>query len=254
MMEHPDDSALLRDIAAGDEEAFGRLYDRYGRLAYSVAWRVLGDGSAAEDAVQEAFLNVWRKAGSFDGRRGDARAWLLSVVHHRAVDLLRRSRGQQPLDLPTEPYHVAGDAEEVWKSVISVNLNGVYNCTKAFLDGMLARNSGRIVNIASIVGQMGNFGQANYAASKAGVIGLTKTLAKELAGKGVTVNAVAPGFIETDMVADVPDDVKERLLAQIPMRRFGKPEEVARAVVFLASDDSSYITGHVLNINGGMYV
>jgi len=144
--------------------------------------------------------------------------------------------------------------EEVWKSVISVNLNGVYNCTKAFLDGMLARNSGRIVNIASIVGQMGNFGQANYAASKAGVIGLTKTLAKELAGKGVTVNAVAPGFIETDMVADVPDNVKERLLAQIPMRRFGKPEEVARAVVFLASDDSSYITGHVLNINGGMYV
>lgn len=144
--------------------------------------------------------------------------------------------------------------EEIWKAVISVDLNGVYYCTKAFLDGMLARGSGRIINISSIVGQMGNFGQANYAAAKAGLIGLTKTLAKELAGKGITVNAVAPGFIETEMVTGVPDDIKEKLLAQIPMRRFGKPEEVAKAVVFLASEDSSYITGHVLNVNGGMYV
>lgn len=143
---------------------------------------------------------------------------------------------------------------EIWRAVIEVDLNGVYYCTKAFLDGMLARGSGRIINISSIVGQMGNFGQANYAAAKAGLIGLTKTLAKELAGKGITVNAVAPGFIETEMVAGIPDEVKEKLLAQIPMRRFGKPEEVAKAVVFLASEDSNYITGHVLNVNGGMYV
>jgi len=144
--------------------------------------------------------------------------------------------------------------DDTWRSVIAVNLNGVFYCTKVFLDGMAARGYGRIINISSIVGQMGNFGQANYAAAKAGLLGFTKTLARELAGKGITVNAIAPGFIETEMVAGVPDDVKQKLLAQIPLRRFGKPEEVAKAVVFLASEDASYITGHVLNVNGGMYV
>ncbi len=144
--------------------------------------------------------------------------------------------------------------DDTWRSVISVNLNGVFYCTKVFLDAMAARGYGRIINISSIVGQMGNFGQANYAAAKAGLLGFTKTLARELAGKGITVNAIAPGFIETEMVAGVPDDVKQKILAQIPLRRFGKPEEVAKAVVFLSSEDASYITGQVLNVNGGMYV
>jgi 3-oxoacyl-(acyl-carrier-protein) reductase len=144
--------------------------------------------------------------------------------------------------------------DETWRSVIAVNLNGVFYCTKVFLDAMAAGGHGRIINISSIVGQMGNFGQSNYAAAKAGLLGFTKTLARELAGKGITVNAIAPGFIETEMVAGVPDDVKQKLLAQIPLRRFGKPEEVAKAVVFLSSEDASYITGHVLNVNGGMYV
>jgi 3-oxoacyl-(acyl-carrier-protein) reductase len=144
--------------------------------------------------------------------------------------------------------------KEIWRDVLSVNLDGVFYCTKAFLEGMTAKGYGRIINISSIVGQMGNFGQANYAAAKAGLLGLTKTLARELAGKAITVNAVAPGFIETEMVSSLPDDIKERLRAQIPLRRFGKPEEVAKAVVFLASDDSSYITGHVLSVNGGMYM
>jgi len=144
--------------------------------------------------------------------------------------------------------------EGMWDKVISVNLNGVFNCTHTFIDGILESEHGRIINITSIVGQMGNVGQVNYAASKAGIIGMTKSLARETARKKVTVNAIAPGFIETDMVRGIPDKVKDKILAQVPLGRFGKPEEVARAVVYLASDDASYITGHVLNINGGMYL
>lgn len=144
--------------------------------------------------------------------------------------------------------------EDAWASVLSVNLNGVFYCTKAFLDGMLERRCGRIVHISSIVGQMGNYGQANYAAAKAALFGFTKTLAKELATRGVTVNAVAPGFIETEMVAAVPEEVRKKILTQIPMSRFGTAEEVAKAVAFLVSDDASYITGQTLNVNGGMYV
>jgi 3-oxoacyl-[acyl-carrier protein] reductase len=143
---------------------------------------------------------------------------------------------------------------ETWKAVVSVDLDGAFHCTKAFAVAMKARGYGRIINISSVVGQMGNFGQANYAAAKAALLGLTKTLAKEFALKGVTVNAVAPGFIETEMVTATPDDVKEKVLAHIPMQRFGRPEDVAKAVVFLASDETGYITGHVLNVNGGLYV
>lgn len=144
--------------------------------------------------------------------------------------------------------------QKMWDRVISVNLNGVFNCTHAFIDPILESEHGRIINITSIVGQMGNVGQVNYAASKAGIIGMTKALARELARKNVTVNAIAPGFIETDMVRGIPDKVKEKILAQIPLGRFGRPDEVARAVVYLASDDAAYMTGHVLNMNGGMYL
>ena len=139
-----------------------------------------------------------------------------------------------------------------WRKVLGTNLDGVFNCTKVFIDQMLAQNYGRVVNMTSVIGQIGNFGQANYAASKAGVAAFTKSLAKELAGKGVTVNAVAPGFIETEMVAGIPDKVKERLLAQIPLKRFGTAEEVARAVVYIVSSDGDYITGSELPINGGL--
>lgn len=144
--------------------------------------------------------------------------------------------------------------QEMWNKVISVNLTGVFNCTNTFIDRILESDHGRIINITSIVGQMGNVGQVNYAASKAGIIGMTKALAKELARKNVTVNAIAPGFIETDMVKGIPDKIKEKILTQIPKGRFGRPDEVGRAVVYLASDDADYITGHVLNVNGGMYL
>jgi 3-oxoacyl-[acyl-carrier protein] reductase len=139
-----------------------------------------------------------------------------------------------------------------WRKVLGTNLDGVFNCTKVFIDQMLKQNYGRVVNMTSVIGQIGNFGQANYAASKAGVAAFTKSLAKELAGKGVTVNAVAPGFIETEMIANIPDKVKTRLLEQIPLKRFGAPEEVGRCVVYLVSPDGDYITGSELSINGGL--
>lgn len=143
---------------------------------------------------------------------------------------------------------------DMWDDVISVNLTGTFNCTKAVIDGMLERNYGRIVNISSVIGRMGNRGQANYAASKAGIIGLTQTLAKEFADKGVTVNAVAPGFIGTDMLKSVPAKIMVKVLAQIPMGRLGKPEEVASAVSYLVSPEAGYITGQVIDINGGLYI
>jgi NAD(P)-dependent dehydrogenase (short-subunit alcohol dehydrogenase family) len=143
---------------------------------------------------------------------------------------------------------------DMWDDVISVNLTGTFNCTKAVIDGMLERQYGRIVNISSVIGRMGNRGQANYAASKAGIIGLTQTLAKEFADKGVTVNAVAPGFIGTDMLKSVPAKIMEKVLAQIPMGRLGKPEEVASAVSYLVSPEAGYITGQVIDINGGLYI
>ena len=139
-----------------------------------------------------------------------------------------------------------------WRKVLAINLDGVFNCTKVFIDQMLRQNYGRVVNITSVIGQIGNFGQANYAASKAGVAAFTKSLAKELASKGITVNAVAPGFIETEMVQGIPEKVREKLLSQIPLKRFGTAAEVGRAVVYIVSSDGDYITGAELSINGGL--
>ena len=142
--------------------------------------------------------------------------------------------------------------EEDWNLVLQVNLNGTFHCTKAVLQPMTKQRYGRIINIASIVGVMGNVGQANYAASKAAVIGFTKTVAREYASRAVTVNAVAPGFIDTAMTQGLSPDVKEVLQKQIPLGRLGQPEDIAAAVRFLASDEAAYITGQVLHVNGGM--
>jgi len=141
---------------------------------------------------------------------------------------------------------------EMWDDVVAINLTGVFHVTKQFIDAMAARGWGRVINISSIVAQTGNFGQANYAAAKAGVIGLTKTLAREYAKKGVTVNAVAPGFTRTRMLQGMPEQALKSVLETTPMGRLAEPEEIAAGVAFLASPAASYITGHVLDINGGM--
>ncbi len=139
-----------------------------------------------------------------------------------------------------------------WDDVIETNLKGTYLCTKSFVKGMMKKRYGKIINIASIVGITGNFGQGNYSASKAGVIGFTKSMAKELASRGINVNAVAPGFIRTDMTEILKDDIRDSLVKSIPMGRIGKPEDIANIVVFLASEKSDYITGQVINVDGGM--
>ena len=141
-----------------------------------------------------------------------------------------------------------------WDAVLTTNLRGAFLCTQKALSSMMKSRWGRIINISSVVGVAGNPGQANYAAAKAGIIGLTKTTAREVASRGITVNAVAPGFIETDMTAKLNDQVRERLRTQIPQARFGTPEQVADLVEFLASDRSSYITGQVINVDGGMFM
>ncbi len=141
-----------------------------------------------------------------------------------------------------------------WDAVLATNLTGAFLAIQQVMQGMMKERWGRIINISSIVGETGNPGQANYVASKAGLIGLTKSLAQEIASRNITVNAIAPGFIDTDMTAALSDELKQNMLAHIPLKRFGKPEDVAAAVKFLASEEAGYITGAVLNVNGGMYM
>src|SRR5579864_1601502 len=144
--------------------------------------------------------------------------------------------------------------KEDWDLVIGTNLTGAFLAAQQVLQGMLRERWGRIINISSIVGEMGNPGQANYVASKAGLIGLTKALAQEMGSRNITVNAVAPGFIETDMITKLSQELKDNMLGHVPLKRIGRPEDVAAAVRFLASEEAGYITGHVLDVNGGLYM
>jgi 3-oxoacyl-[acyl-carrier protein] reductase len=144
--------------------------------------------------------------------------------------------------------------DEEWASVIATNLNGVFFLTKEAVAKMMRRRYGRIINVSSVVGQMGNPGQANYVSSKAGVIGFTKAVAREVASRNITVNAIAPGYITTPMTESLGDKAKQDLLGMVPLGRMGTVDDIAKGVLFLASEEAGYITGHVLNINGGMYM
>ena len=216
-----------------------------------VAVNYVSSAQQAEDVVA-AIRALGRKALSVQGDVSlmpSAAAMVkeaIAVLGH--IDILVNNAG-----ITSDKSFVKMDVE-AWHHVMSINLDGVFNCTKAVIDHMIAQKYGRVVNITSVIGQIGNFGQANYAASKAGTMALTKSLAKELATKGVTVNAVAPGFIETDMADAIPEKVRERIIGSIPMRRFGKADEVARAVAYLVSADADYITGTELSINGGLFM
>ena len=174
------------------------------------------------------------------------------------VDAVMQQKGQ--IDVLVNNAGITRDGlimrmkEEDWDAVIAVNLKSAFNCIKAVSKIMVKQRTGRIINLASVVGVMGNPGQANYVASKAGMIGLTKTVAKELGSRGVTVNAVAPGFIETDMTAVLSDKARQAMLGIIPLQRAGTPQDVAEAITFLASDSAAYITGQVLHVTGGMYM
>ncbi|NTU19822.1 3-oxoacyl-[acyl-carrier-protein] reductase [Brevibacillus sp. HB1.2] len=171
-----------------------------------------------------------------------------ALDHFGVIDILVNNAGI------TRDNLIMRMKEDEWDDVIATNLKGVFNCVKAATRPMMKQRSGKIINITSVVGVLGNAGQANYVAAKAGVIGLTKTAARELASRNITVNAVAPGFIDTEMTAVLPEDVKAGLTSQIPLARLGQTDDIAAVVLFLASDSANYMTGQTLHVDGGMYM
>lgn len=214
-----------------------------------VAINYAGNTAAAEEA-KTAIEGMGRRAILVQGSVADTDG--VQAIVNQVVKELGR------LDILINNAGITRDGllmrmkEADWDTVLETNLKGVYNCSKAVMRTMMKQKSGRIVNMASVVGEMGNAGQANYAAAKAGVIGFTKSLAKEVASRGITVNAVAPGFIATDMTSVLTDEQKAEMARTIPLGRAGQPQDVANAVLFLVSEEAAYITGQVLNVDGGM--
>ena len=237
-------------IVTGASRGIGRQIALFmAREGAAVIVNYNGSAARAEEVVQET-----RNAG------GQAEAVQCNVSdYEKAQELINYVIGQyKRVDILVNNAGITRDnllmkmSEEEFDAVIDTNLKGAFNCTKHVSRQMLRQKSGRIINISSVSGVMGNAGQANYCASKAGLIGLTKSVARELGSRGITVNAIAPGFIDTEMTSVLSEDVKKAMGEQIPLRRFGRPEDVAEAAVFLASDKAAYITGQVLCVDGGM--
>ncbi len=227
--------------------------------------RAIAQGLAARGATVVAAARGDHAAGTvadIQAAGGRAEAATLDVTGAEAIDRLIAELVDRlgRIDILVNNAGIARDQlllrmkRDDWDAVLATNLTAAYGCIQAALKPMIRQRSGRIVNVSSVVGQTGNAGQANYAASKAGLIGLTKAVALEVATRNITVNAVAPGLIETDMTRSVPASAQQGWQARIPLGRLGTPEDVAAAVVFLASDEAAYITGHVLAVNGGMYM
>jgi len=211
-------------------------------------------GTATSDAGAEAI------GARLAGKGGHGRQ--LDVTDAASVEALIDAIGKEfgPVSILVNNAGITRDnllmrmKDEEWQAIIDTNLTSVYRTCKAVMRGMMKARKGRIVNIASVIGATGNAGQANYAAAKAGIIAFSKSLAKEIGSRNVTVNVVAPGFIDTDMTRDLPGDVKTAMLGQIALGRLGEPADIARAVAFLAGPDAGYITGETLHVNGGMYM
>jgi len=238
-------------LVTGASRGIGRAVAcRLARAGAHVVVNFLQDAGAAEETVQLVRSNGGSaETAQFDVADTDAVRTNVSALVERLgrCDILVNNAG---ITVDTLLLRLK---ESDWDRVMAVNLRGTFNCTKAVARGMMRAHYGRIVNMTSVIGEMGNAGQAAYAASKAGIIGFTKAMARELAGRHITVNAVAPGFIETEMVARLPETTRSGYLMLVPVGRLGTAEEVADAVTFLVRPESGYITGQVLGVNGGLY-
>ena len=229
-------------------------------IGHAIAVRLASEGARVA-SVSRTEANAQRTAGEINASRADAaKAYSVDVADHAAVQAI----GAQILedfgrvDILVNNAGVTRDGlsmkmpVEDWDTVLNTNLKGAFNFAQALMRPMIKQRSGRIINISSVIGLIGNAGQANYAASKAGLIGLTKSLARELASRGITVNAIAPGLIETDMTGVLSDEIRQSILQKIPLGRLGQPDDIAGAVAYLASAEARYITGQVLAVDGGM--
>ena len=229
-------------------------------IGHAIAVRLASEGARVA-CVSRTQANATRTADEINIIRADAaKAYAVDVADHAAVQKIGAQILEHfmKIDILVNNAGVTRDglamrmSVENWDAVVNTNLRGAFNFTQAIVRAMTKQRSGRIINISSVIGLIGNAGQTNYAASKAGLIGFTKSLAKELASRNITVNAVAPGFITTDMTADLSDEIKKNIHSKIPLGRTGTPEEIASAVAFLASAEANYITGQVLCVDGGI--
>jgi len=227
-----------------------------------------GIGKAIANQLKDAGATVIGTATSESGADkiseylGDKRGQILNVTSDESITALFETIKAEHggIDILVNNAGITKDnlfmrmKDNEWQDIIDTNLSSVFKLSKAVIRAMMKKRHGRIINIGSVVGSMGNAGQVNYATAKAGLLGFTKSLAREVASRGITVNTVAPGFIDTDMTQTLTDEQKEGIFSQVPANRLGKPEEIASAVLFLASDGAAYITGETLHVNGGMYM